>query len=124
MANHGILLESIPPRSRCWRYLAGGQSRLRAISYCRIFAEWHACAKSDLNGGKRVKSTILNTSVAAPGLSFAPEGFVVIKGSVTSNKLLEDVFGALTAVDCVRNGLTLRFARPEKHYWIRRSLDI
>ena len=49
-----------------------------------------------LDGGTRVKSAILNTPVAASGLSFTPEGFEIIKGSITSNQLLEEAFDALT----------------------------
>ena len=49
-----------------------------------------------LDGGIRVKSAILNTPVAASGLSFTPEGFEIIKGSITSNQLLEEAFDALT----------------------------
>jgi 3-oxoadipate enol-lactonase len=49
-----------------------------------------------LDGGARVKSAILNTPVAASGLSFTPEGFDIIAGSITSNELLASAFDALT----------------------------
>ncbi len=49
-----------------------------------------------LDGGTRVKSAILNTPVAASGLSFSPEGFAIIEGSITSNEMLGQAFDALT----------------------------
>jgi len=49
-----------------------------------------------LDGGSRIKSAILNTPVAASGLSFTPEGFEIIKGSIVSNEMLEKAFDALT----------------------------
>ena len=49
-----------------------------------------------LDGGTRVKSAVLNTPVAASGLSFSPEGFAIIEGSITSNDLLGQAFDALT----------------------------
>ncbi len=49
-----------------------------------------------LDGGDRVKSAILNTPVAASGLSFSPEGFSIIEGSIASNELLGQAFDALT----------------------------
>lgn len=49
-----------------------------------------------LDGGSRVKSAILNTPVAASGLSFTPEGFKIVAGSIDSNALLADAFAALT----------------------------
>ncbi len=49
-----------------------------------------------LDGGPRIKSAVLNTPVAASGLSFTPEGFAIIEGSITSNALLDQAFDALT----------------------------
>ena len=49
-----------------------------------------------LDGGERIKSAVLNTPVAASGLSFTPEGFAIIEGSITDNGLLRDAFDALT----------------------------
>ena len=49
-----------------------------------------------LDGGTRIKSAILNTPVAASGLSFTPEGFAIIAGSIESNELLAQAFDALT----------------------------
>ena len=49
-----------------------------------------------LDGGARIKSAVLNTPVAASGLSFTPEGFAIIAGSIDSNALLADAFDALT----------------------------
>ena len=49
-----------------------------------------------LDGGERIKSAVLNTPVAASGLSFTPEGFAIIAGSIEDNGLLADAFAALT----------------------------
>ena len=49
-----------------------------------------------LDGQGRVKSAILNTPVAASGLSFSPEGFKLITGSIDSDVLLGQAFAALT----------------------------
>ncbi len=49
-----------------------------------------------LDGGERILSAVLNTPVAASGLSFAPEGFAIISGSVDDNELLAQAFDALT----------------------------
>lgn len=49
-----------------------------------------------LDGGDRIKSAVLNTPVAASGLSFTPEGFAIIAGSIESNELLAEAFDALT----------------------------
>lgn len=49
-----------------------------------------------LDGGARIKSAVLNTPVAASGLSFSPEGFAIIAGSIESNELLGQAFAALT----------------------------
>lgn len=49
-----------------------------------------------LDGGERIKSAVLNTPVAASGLSFTPEGFAIIAGSIESNDLLAQAFDALT----------------------------
>lgn len=49
-----------------------------------------------LDGGERIRSAVLNTPVAASGLSFTPEGFAIIEGSITSNELLGQAFDALT----------------------------
>ncbi len=49
-----------------------------------------------LDGGARIKSAILNTPVAASGLSFSPEGFAIISGSIASNEMLAQAFDALT----------------------------
>ncbi|MEQ8663830.1 MAG: alpha/beta hydrolase [Gammaproteobacteria bacterium] len=49
-----------------------------------------------LDGGERVRSAVLNTPVAASGLSFTPEGFAIIEGSITSNAMLDQAFDALT----------------------------
>ena len=48
-----------------------------------------------LDGGSRVQSAILNTPVAASGLSFSPEGFALIEESIDSNKALVRAFNAL-----------------------------
>ena len=49
-----------------------------------------------LDGQGRVKSAILNTPVAASGLSFLPEGFKLITASIDSDVLLGQTFAALT----------------------------
>jgi len=49
-----------------------------------------------LDGGARVKSAVLTTPVAASGLSFSPEGFKLIEGSIDSDELLGQAFAALT----------------------------
>ncbi len=49
-----------------------------------------------LDGGERIKSAVLNTPVAASGLSFTPEGFAIISGSIDDNGLLAEAFDALT----------------------------
>lgn len=49
-----------------------------------------------LDGGDRIKSAVLNTPVAASGLSFTPEGFAIIEGSIADNGLLREAFDALT----------------------------
>lgn len=49
-----------------------------------------------LDGGARIKSAVLNTPVAASGLSFSPEGFKLIEGSIDSDELLGQAFAALT----------------------------
>ena len=49
-----------------------------------------------LDGGERIKSAVLNTPVAASGLSFTPEGFAIIAGSIESNELLAQAIDALT----------------------------
>lgn len=49
-----------------------------------------------LDGGARIKSAVLNTPVAASGLSFTPEGFAIIAGSIEDNGLLAEAFDALT----------------------------
>ena len=49
-----------------------------------------------LDGGARIKSAILNTPVAASGLSFSPEGFAIVAGSIDSNEMLAQAFDALT----------------------------
>lgn len=49
-----------------------------------------------LDGQGRVNSAILNTPVAASGLSFSPEGFKLITGSIDSDVLLGQAFAALT----------------------------
>lgn len=49
-----------------------------------------------LDGGSRVSSAVLNTPVAASGLSFSPEGLALIAGSIESNELLAQAFAALT----------------------------
>jgi 3-oxoadipate enol-lactonase len=49
-----------------------------------------------LDGGERIKSAILNTPVAASGLSFTPDGFAIIAGSIESNEMLAQAFDALT----------------------------
>jgi len=49
-----------------------------------------------LDGGGRIKSAVLNTPVAASGLSFSPEGFRLIEGSIDSDDLLGQAFAALT----------------------------
>lgn len=49
-----------------------------------------------LDGQGRVKSAVLNTPVAASGLSFSAEGFRLIAGSIDSNELLAQAFSALT----------------------------
>lgn len=49
-----------------------------------------------LDGGERVKSAVLNTPVAASGLSFTPEGFALIEGSITDNDLQAQAIDALT----------------------------
>jgi pimeloyl-ACP methyl ester carboxylesterase len=48
------------------------------------------------DGGARVKSAVLNTPVAASGLSFSEEGFRLIQGSIDSDELLGQAFAALT----------------------------
>lgn len=48
-----------------------------------------------LDGGSRVLSAILNTPVAASGLSFSPEGFTLIEESIRSNEALVKAFDAL-----------------------------
>ena len=48
-----------------------------------------------LDGGSRVLSAILNTPVAASGLSFSPEGFDLIEESIESNEALVRAFNAL-----------------------------
>jgi len=49
-----------------------------------------------LDGGARVKSAVLNTPVAASGLSFSPEGFALIEASIDSDEALGRAFAALT----------------------------
>lgn len=49
-----------------------------------------------LDGGERIRSAVLNTPVAASGLSFTPEGFAIIAGSIEDNGLLREAFDALT----------------------------
>ena len=49
-----------------------------------------------LDGGGRIISAVLTTPVAASGLSFTPEGFALIKGSIDSDELLGQAFAALT----------------------------
>ena len=48
-----------------------------------------------LDGKDRVLSAILNTPVAASGLSFSPEGFALIEESITCNEALVRAFNAL-----------------------------
>ena len=48
-----------------------------------------------LDGKDRVLSAILNTPVAASGLSFSPEGFALIEESITCNEALARAFNAL-----------------------------
>jgi len=49
-----------------------------------------------LDGGQRVKSAILNTPVAASGLSFSPEGLALIRASIDDDEALAQAFAALT----------------------------
>lgn len=49
-----------------------------------------------LDGGERVRSAVLNTPVAASGLSFSPEGLAIITASVEQDDALGHAFDVLT----------------------------
>ena len=49
-----------------------------------------------LDGGNRVQSAVLNTPVAASGLSFSPEGLAVITASIENDDALSQAFDVLT----------------------------
>lgn len=49
-----------------------------------------------LDGLGRVTSAVLNTPVAASGLSFSPEGFSLIEKSIVDNAALRNAFSALS----------------------------
>ena len=49
-----------------------------------------------LDGQERIISAVLNTPVAASGLSFSPEGFALIEESVHEDAALAEAFDALT----------------------------
>mgnify|MGYP002882320061 CR=1 FL=1 len=49
-----------------------------------------------LDGQGRILSAVLNTPVAASGLSFSPEGFALIQKSVHEDSALAEAFDALT----------------------------
>lgn len=49
-----------------------------------------------LDGGERVRSAVLNTPVAASGLSFSPDGFAVIADSIRDDGALAQAFDVLT----------------------------
>ena len=61
-----------------------------------------------LDGGERIKSAVLNTPVAASGLSFTPEGFAIIEGSIADNGLLREAFDALTGGRLCEEWLTFK----------------
>ncbi len=67
-----------------------------------------------LDGGERVKSAVLNTPVAASGLSFAPEGFALIEGSITDNDLLAQAFDALTGERLCREWLDFKIRQTRE----------
>lgn len=61
-----------------------------------------------LDGGDRILSAVLNTPVAASGLSFSPEGFAIIEGSIEDNALLAQAFDALTGERLCREWLKFK----------------
>lgn len=67
-----------------------------------------------LDGGERVASAVLNTPVAASGLSFTPEGFEIIAGSITSNELLATAFDALTGERLCRQWIDFKIRQTRE----------
>ena len=66
-----------------------------------------------LDGKDRVLSAILNTPVAASGLSFSPEGFALIEESITCNEALARAFNALAGERLGKSGQILKCGKPE-----------